>query len=326
MTDIIILLSTLAFSIILGYLMLPLLKRLNLSGHTIRNDGPKSHLKKLGTPLMGGFIFILPVFAGSIVYAIAAKDTRILLMGFSTLVFGAVGFLDDYVKILKKGKNGMGAKQKLILLGIVSTIFTIAAYIAGMLDGRLMIPYLGFGYYFDIGIFIIPFAVFVLVAVTNSVNLTDGIDGLAGTVTSIVLLLYIVITSLKSDWEYLNIFTIVLFSGIAGFLFFNWNPAKIFMGDSGSLALGGSVAMLALMTKTSLVLPVIGIVYFLEALSVIIQVAYFKKTGKRVFRMAPLHHHFELTGKSENMIVISFSLITFSACVIGLLLMGIRPF
>lgn len=318
--------SVFVASLVLGYFLIPQLKKLKAAGHYIREDGPKSHYSKRGTPLMGGLIFIITTFIGALIYSIVKIDFTMLYMAVFVVLFGAIGFLDDYIKVVKKGKNGIRAKQKMIMLLIVSVIFSISAYLFGFIDGKLVIPVLGFGYYLNIGIFIIPFAIFILVAATNAVNLTDGVDGLAGTITSIILLVYVVITSLKSDWEYINIFSIIIFAGLLAFLFFNYNPARIFMGDSGSLALGGGIGLIALLTKTSFILPVIGIVYIIETFSVILQVLHYKRTKKRLFKMAPLHHHFELSGFSENIIVLIFSSITVAACYYGLYLLGIRPF
>lgn len=313
-------------SLIFGLYLIPKLQKLKLAGHMSRHDGPQSHLKKKGTPLMGGTIFILPSFIASIIYAFISSDWRIFFIAFFVLIFGAIGYLDDYVKIVRKDKKGIGAKQKMILLTIVSIVFSLLAYFLKVIDGSLVIPVLGFGYYFDIGIWILPVSVFILLASTNSANLTDGVDGLAGTVTAIVLLSFIALTSLKAEWSFLNIYTIMMFAGLTAFLYFNYNPARVFMGDSGSLAIGAFIGILVLITKTTILLPVFGFIYFIEALSVILQVMYFKKTGRRLFKMAPIHHHLELSGYSENKIVIIFSIVTMLMCTAGIYLLGIRPF
>lgn len=313
-------------SFIFGSYLIPKLQKLKLAGHMSRHDGPQSHLKKKGTPLMGGTIFILPAFVASIIYAIISSEWRIVYIAFFVLAFGAIGYLDDYVKIVKKGRKGIGAKQKLILLTLVSVVFSLLSYFLKIIDGSLVIPLLGFGYNFNIGLWILPISVFILLASTNSVNLTDGIDGLAGTVTAVVLLSFIALTSLKADWGYLNIYNIMIFAGLTAFLYFNYNPAKVFMGDSGSLALGALIGILVLITKTTVLLPVFGFIYFIEALSVILQVGYYKKTKKRLFKMAPLHHHLELSGYTENRIVIIFTIITMLMCTAGIYLLGIRPF
>lgn len=313
-------------SMVFGHYLIPELKKRKLYAGKIRQEGPEGHQKKKGTPLMGGIIFILISIAGSLIYSFITLDFRILYFACFVMIFAAIGFLDDYVKVMKSRKNGIGAKQKFIMLAVVSTLFSLISYFCGFIDGKLVIPVLGFGYYLNIGALIIPFSIFILLAATNSVNLTDGLDGLAGSVTSIVLLTYIVITSLKSDWSYMKVFSILLFAGLVAFLYYNYHPAKVFMGDSGSLALGAYVGIIALLTKTGLVLPVIGIIYLTEAFSDILQVVYYKKTGRRIFKMAPIHHHFEISGLSENRIVMIFTAVTIIACVGGLYLLGIRPF
>lgn len=273
-------------------------------GQNIRLEGPESHLVKQGIPSMGGFIFLIVLTVVGLI--LSGFDYRVLFMIFVTLSFGLIGFLDDYLKVRNKSSDGLSAKHKMLYL-----------LIFGLLTGSIL--YFGFGYdslmipfinqEISLGILYIPFVVIFFAAVTNAVNLTDGIDGLSSSVT-IVVLLFFALISLKSENYNILLFTLTLMGSLIGFLYFNRFPAKVFMGDTGSLALGGAVGILSLLTRTELLLILVGIVYVVETLSVIIQVLYFKKTGKRVFKMAPIHHHFEALGWKETKIVRVFALVT----------------
>lgn len=295
-------LSTVA-AIIIGPYIIGKLRSFRF-GQNIRLAGPKSHLVKQGIPSMGGFIFLIvltvvgPVLSGF--------DYRVLFMILVTLSFGLIGFLDDYLKVRKKSSDGLSAKHKMLYLLIFGLLTGSILYFGFDFDG-LMIPFINRE--ISLGILYIPFVVIFFAAVTNAVNLTDGIDGLSSSVT-IVVLLFFALISMRSEDSNVMLFTLTLMGSLIGFLYFNRFPAKVFMGDTGSLALGGAVGILSLLTRTELLLIMVGIVYVIETLSVIIQVLYFKKTGKRVFKMAPIHHHFEASGWKETKIVRVFSLVT----------------
>jgi phospho-N-acetylmuramoyl-pentapeptide-transferase len=303
-----------------GKLLIPFLRRLKF-GQVIREEGPQSHKAKTGTPTMGGAIFLIPVVILGIYFSF--RDIRILWLVLVTLGFAVVGFLDDYLKIVKKKNEGLTPRQKMLGLLLVSGVFTWYAvtYTAG--GNSLIIPFLGFSSPIYPTLYVmIPFNMFVLVSFTNAVNLTDGLDGLAGSVTTVVLLFFTVVTMLSGEWDYIRLFCSILAGGILGFLVYNLHPAKVFMGDTGSLALGGALAAVAILTGTPIFLGLSGIIYVAETLSVIIQVRYFKKTGgKRFFKMAPLHHHFEHQGWSEIKVVTIFTLVTILSSVIAFLLL-----
>lgn len=306
-------------AIVLGRFMIPLLRRLKC-GQPEREEGPASHKVKSGTPTMGGLLFLIPVVLVGIWYAF--KDHRMLALILVTLGFGLIGFLDDYLKVVRKHNTGLTPRQKMLGLLIVSGAFTWYAVSCIPDASTLAIPFVGLKAPLALPVAVaVPFSIFVLAAFTNAVNLTDGLDGLAGTVTTIVLLFLTVMASFDSDWEYIRTFSAILAGGLLGFLVFNLHPAKVFMGDVGALALGGALAAMSLMTGTSIYLAIAGIIYVAEALSVVIQVAWFKKTGKRVFLMSPLHHHFEYKGWKETKVVTVFALVTLISSVIAVLLL-----
>ena len=297
---------SLLIAVLAGKFLIPLLRRLKF-GQVIRDEGPQSHKTKTGTPTMGGVIFLLPVLILGIIFSF--KDARMLVLVLTTLGYAFIGFSDDYLKIIKKHNEGLTPKQKMISLLIVSGVFTWYATTFVNEANTVILPFLGFDRPINLPVILsIPFNIFILAAFTNAVNLTDGLDGLAGSVTIIVLLFYSIICARNSDWNYIRVFSAVLAGGILGFLVYNLHPAKVFMGDTGSLALGGAIAAISILTGTTFVLAITGIIYVLETLSVVIQVIYFKRTGKRVFLMAPLHHHFEYKGWSETKVVAVFTL------------------
>ena len=304
------LLMGLIFSIILGPIFIPLLHKLKF-GQNIRTDGPKSHLKKSGTPTMGGIIFFLATALTIIImgYKVNSKEMIIL---YSLLAFGFIGFLDDILKIIPKDNLGLKAMQKMILLLLFSIAFAWYGY--KYVGTSILVPFANFS--IDLKILYIPFIIVYYAAVTNAVNLTDGLDGLATSVT-IIVLTFFAIVGYKTGNVYITTFSLALIGALIGFLKFNAFPAKIFMGDTGSLALGGAIGTMALMLKMELLVIIVGGIYVFETLSVIIQVTSFKLTGKRVFKMAPVHHHFEQLGWSEVKIVTVFSIITAILCVIG---------
>ncbi|MBS5981127.1 phospho-N-acetylmuramoyl-pentapeptide-transferase [Clostridium butyricum] len=299
------------FSLILGPIFIPILHKLKF-GQNIRKEGPKSHQKKAGTPTMGGIIFFISVAATILIMGPSFTDPKMIIL-YSFLAFGFIGFLDDMLKIIHKDNLGLKAGQKMILLLIFSVALAVYGY--KNIGTDILIP-LGSGFKLNLGLLYIPFIIIYYAAVTNAVNLTDGIDGLATSVT-IIVLTFFTIVAFKTGQKDVAIFSIALCGALLGFLKYNAFPAKIFMGDTGSLALGGAVGTIALMLKMELWVVIVGLMYVVETLSVIIQVTSFKMTGKRVFKMAPIHHHFEQCGWSEVKIVTVFSLVTAVLCIIG---------
>ncbi|MDZ5252804.1 phospho-N-acetylmuramoyl-pentapeptide-transferase [Clostridium sp. LIBA-8841] len=295
---------------ILGPIIIPLLHKLKF-GQNIRTEGPKSHFKKAGTPTIGGLIFIFATIITMFIMVGNPTDEAMVAL-YAFIGFGFVGFLDDLLKIIKKKNEGLTSGQKMILLLIVSGFLTWYAY--KYIGTSINIPFLDGQ--LNLGLFYIPFVVFYFAGVTNAVNLTDGLDGLATSVTVLVTT-FLGIVSYNLGHISLAIFCVALAGSLLAFLRFNAFPARVFMGDTGSLALGGAVAMIALILKMPLILVFIGIIYVIETLSVILQVASFKLTGKRIFKMAPIHHHFEQLGWSETKIVSVFSIITVVFCFIA---------
>ena len=308
-----------SLSVILGPIIIPMLKRLKV-GQSIREEGPKSHLKKSGTPTMGGIIIFISLVITLLILGMMDKginknlrDIYVLLFAF--FGFGLIGFLDDYIIVVKKVNLGLRAYQKLIGQIAIAIILAIYQSSTSVIGTNLIIPFVN-NQYIDLGIFYIPFIVFVIVGTVNSVNLTDGLDGLATGVTLIVLGFFGLI-AFKWGMGSISMFSITLAGACLGFLIHNFHPAKVFMGDTGSLGLGGAVATIALLLNIPLIIPIAGGIYLIEALSVIIQVISFKTRGKRVFLMSPLHHHFEEKGYKETNIVIMFWFITVILCLIA---------
>lgn len=307
-------LTSLAIVLIGGPLLIPFLSKLKFGQH-VRTDGPQAHLSKAGTPTMGGVLFT-PALLGAFYFSGSQAWQGSLAM-LLILALGLVGFADDFLKIRKEQSEGLTAKEKMIGQLTAALIFSLLLY--RFQGGELWIPF--WNQFLDIGIWRIPLSVLVVVAAANGVNLTDGLDGLATGVTMIVTGGMLVLTLAWSIPE-LSWMAAAVTGACMGFLYFNMHPAKVFMGDTGSLTLGGAVAALALISQTELLLPLIGIIYVLEVLSDIVQVAYFKRTGgKRLLRMAPLHHHFELGGWSESRVTLTFWSITLVATALYLLLL-----
>ena len=301
-------------SVILGPIIIPFLRKLKM-GQTERVEGVQSHLKKAGTPTMGGIIFLIATVVTSLFYV---KDyPKVIPVVFLTLGFGIIGFLDDYLKVVLRRSDGLLPWQKFSLQVVVTAVFTY--YLVNYTDVNLSmrIPFWT-DHYLYIGWLAIPVLFFAVIGTVNGVNFTDGLDGLASSVTLIVAVFFTVVSiGTKSGIEPI---TCAVVGGLMGFLLFNVYPAKVFMGDTGSLALGGFVAGAAYMMQMPLFILLVGLIYLVEVLSVIIQVTYFKKThGKRIFKMAPIHHHFELCGWSETRVVAVFSIITAVMCLIALL-------
>ena len=320
--QIILLLTSFAISFVLSLIIIPLLKKLKV-GQIERTDGPQSHLKKQGTPTMGGVIMILNIIIMAIITMIQnqggdwAGEQNLLVLAFITVGFGIVGLVDDLKKLL--GKNTKGLEPKLKMLGLLLIAVIYVVFLTNVLKIGTDIYILFFGNTLTLPIWLyIPFAVFVLLATTNAVNLTDGVDGLATTVTTIIFTCLTVI-GIMTETKEVALMGSILVGTCLSFLLFNLHPAKVMMGDTGSLLLGGAIAGIALYLKMPLLLLIIALIPVIETLSVMIQVAYYKKTGKRVFKMAPIHHHFELCGWRENKVVAVFGAVTLVLCIIGLM-------
>ena len=304
-----------ALSVIMGPVIIPILRKLKM-GQTEREEGVQSHLKKAGTPTMGGVIILGSIVLTSVIYI---KDyPKIIPILFVTLGFGLIGFLDDYLKVVMKRSDGLFPKQKMALQILVTAVFAFYLVKTETPMGWL-IPFTG-GEYLDWGWLSIPFLFIVVIGTVNGVNFTDGLDGLASSVTVLVATFFTVVAiGTKSGIEPI---TCAVVGALLGFLLFNVYPASVFMGDTGSLALGGFVASTAYMLQMPFFIAIVGLIYLVEVLSVMIQVTYFKKTGgKRIFKMAPIHHHFELCGWSETKVVAVFSIITAILCLIALMAM-----
>ena len=309
-------------AIILGFIIIPILKKLKV-GQIERDDGPKSHLKKQGTPTMGGIIMIVTmiiVITGLYIYLIATGQNEVankmLPLLLVSIGMGLIGFIDDFKKLVLKNTKGLKPSYKMLGLLIISVAYVVYLVYGIKIGTDTYIPIMK--QYISMPVYLyIPFAIIVILATTNAINLTDGIDGLSSSVSAIIITCLTIIGILFGIEE-IGIFGSVVVGAVLGFLMFNLHPAKVFMGDTGSLLLGGVISAIALYMKMPLLLIIIALVPVLETLSVIIQVAYFKKTGNRVFKMAPLHHHFELSGWKESKVVIVFSAVTLVLCIIGL--------
>lgn len=303
-----------AISVLLGPVVIPFLKRLKV-GQTVRDEGPEAHLKKNGTPTMGGILILISVVVTSILYV---KDyPGIIPILFVTMGFGLIGFLDDYIKVVLKRSMGLRAWQKMALQILVTGVF--AYYITHYTDVSLAmkVPFLP-EKYLDFGALNIPILFFIVIGTVNGANFTDGLDGLASSVTVLIATFFTVVAiGLQSGVEPV---TCAVVGALLGFLLFNVYPASVFMGDTGSLALGGFVAATAYMMQMPIFLAIVAFIYVIEVLSVVIQVSYFKLTGgKRIFKMAPIHHHFELCGWPETRVVAVFSIVTALLCLVGLM-------
>lgn len=303
-----------ALTTALSPILIPFLVKLKF-GQNVRDDGPESHLKKQGTPTMGGIIILLGFLGGSVVFCSRYSNTvPIILM---TLGFGLIGFLDDYIKVVMKRSLGLKPWQKIVLQLVVTAIF--AYYMTNVSGVNLLIriPFTG-GYMLDLGWFSYVILFVAVLGTVNGANLTDGVDGLASSVTVVIAIFFAIIAVMENMG--LEPTSLALIGSLLGFLVFNCHPAKVFMGDTGSLALGGYVIATAYMLNMPLYVVIVAIIYVMESVSVILQVGYFKLThGKRIFRMAPIHHHFELGGWSETRVVTIFTIISLFAAVIGYL-------
>ncbi len=303
-----------AISVLLSPIFIPFLKKLKF-GQFVREDGPEAHLKKSGTPTMGGIVILISIVATSLFYIVG--NNELLPVLFVTLGFGLIGFMDDYIKIVMKRSMGLRAWQKMLGQFLVTGIF--AYYLLKVLDlGTLtLIPFTN-GRYVDLGWLYLPMLFIAVIGTVNGVNFTDGLDGLASSVTVLVGTFFTVVAIGVGSG--ISPITCAVVGSLLGFLVYNVYPARVFMGDTGSLALGGFVAASAIILRMPFFIIIVGLIYLVEVLSVMIQVGYFKISGgKRIFKMAPIHHHFELCGWSETRVVAVFSIITAMLCLVGLL-------
>lgn len=309
-----VLILSFAAAVIMSPLFIPFLRKLKF-GQSIREEGPKSHQKKSGTPTMGGIVIVLSIFISALAIGIAITGftPELLLLMVVTLGYGIVGFVDDYLKVVRKHNLGLTSKQKLAGQLVIAAIFYIGLLAIGF-DTFIAIPGTTFG--FDLGWFYLILIVLMLLGASNAVNLTDGLDGLLAGTGSIAFGAFAIL-AWSGGFIDTALFSTAITGALLGFLVFNAHPAKVFMGDTGSLALGGAIAAIAILTKMELMLIIVGGVFVIETLSVIIQVASFKLTGKRVFRMSPLHHHYELVGWSEWRVVVTFWLVGMIFAIMG---------
>ena len=300
---------------VLGYFLLPVLRALK-AGQSIREIGPTWHNNKAGTPMMGGLMFIFAAIICLLICLPMMQEYTVFYVLLLSLCFGLVGFLDDFFKIKFKRNLGLTSLQKALLQMAVSALYLYLLYKEGSLTSDLYIPFLDKTFYIHPLAYIF-FAMFVMVGCVNAVNLTDGVDGLCGSVTIPVMAFFAVVAVGLKRYD-LALLPAALFGGLIAYLFYNWHPAKVFMGDTGSLFLGGVVCAMAFALDMPLILILVGLVYIVETLSVILQVAYFKLThGKRLFKMSPIHHHYEMCGWKEEKIVIVFAAVSAVACIIA---------
>ena len=302
-------------SVLTGPIVIPILRRLKM-GQTEREEGVKSHLKKAGTPTMGGVIILFAITMTSLIYV--REYPKVIPVLFVTLGFGMIGFLDDYLKVVLKRSDGLMPMQKMALQIVVTAIFAFYIVKVAKIPLTMLVPFTGGKYYWDIGWLAIPVLFFAVIGTVNGVNFTDGLDGLSSSVTVLVATFFTVVA--VGTESGIHPITCAVVGGLLGFLLFNVYPASVFMGDTGSLALGGFVAGTAYMMQMPLFILIVGFIYAAELLSVVLQVSYFKLThGKRIFKMAPIHHHFELCGWSETRVVAVFSIVTALLCLIALM-------
>ena len=306
------LLISFAITVALGPVVIPFFRNLKNS-NTERVDGVKSHLKKAGTPTMGGVMFLAGTLVTSLIYM--RNYPKIIPVLILTLGFGLVGYIDDHLKVVLHRSDGLLAWQKLLLQILVTAVFAFCMIRFYHIDLTMIVPFTG-GKTIDPGILAVPILFFAVIGTVNGTNFTDGLDGLSSSVTIVVAVFFTVVSMVKGAG--IEPITAAFWGGLMGFLLYNCYPAKIFMGDTGSLALGGFVAGTAYMLQMPLFIPIVGLIYLVEVLSVILQVSYFKAThGKRIFKMAPIHHHFELCGWSETRIVTVFTVVTVIMCLIA---------
>ena len=300
---------------VIGWFLLPVLRALK-AGQSIREVGPTWHNNKAGTPMMGGLMFIFAVILVLVGNAFFMADYSVFFVLILALCFGFIGFLDDFTKIKYKRNLGLTSIQKAALQAAVSALFLYVMFKTGAMSTELYIPFADLSFTLHPLVYIF-FSMFVMVGCVNAVNLTDGVDGLCGSVTIPVMIFFTAVSVAQGKYE-LALLPASLVGGLAAYLVYNWHPAKVFMGDTGSLFLGGVVCAMAFALEMPLILILVGIVYIIETLSVILQVSYFKLThGKRLFKMSPIHHHFEMCGWKEEKICLSFTAVTAVMCVLA---------
>ena len=281
-------------------------------GQEVRDDGPEAHLKKQGTPTMGGILFLIAITIG--VLPFIGENKGLLPAYLLGIGFGIVGFIDDYLKVVKHQSEGFNPKQKMAAQVVISLLYIAYLYFFSGHSTAFLLPFVK-GQKLLFGIWFFPISLFIITATDTGANFTDGIDGLCGSVTAVIVFFLFLADQFFLGGDTLGALPGAVLGGILGFLVFNAYPAQVFMGDTGSLALGGFVVAMALQTELALYIPIFAFIYFVEVLSVILQVSYFKMThGKRIFKMAPIHHHFELSGWSETRVVTVFSIVTILAC------------
>lgn len=316
-----------AVSAVLGKFLIPFLRKIKF-GQTIKENGPVWHKSKQGTPNMGGFMFIIGsvvgIFVGFILLKVLWKEplglsavNSVKLFGGlgMALIFGFIGFLDDYIKDVKKRNLGLNAKQKLIMQFFTAVAYLLSVYLAGDTSTTVIFPFFG---QLDLGFFYYVIMILFILFLSNAVNLTDGIDGLAASVTFLVCISVLIMSGVLGLLG-IGVYASALAGGLLGFLIYNFHPAKVFMGDTGSMFLGGSVLALGFGINLPVLILLFGIIYVVEALSVVLQVISFQTTGKRIFKMSPIHHHFEMCGWSEGKIVGVFSLVTLVGCIVSII-------
>lgn len=310
-----------AVAAVSGLFLIPFLKKLKY-GQTINDIGPTWHKKKQGTPTMGGIIFIVAILVAMVVGLLTFRPAgyshetiRVLYGLLAAVAFGFIGFIDDYIKVVKKRNLGLTARQKLVMQFAFAILYLWGLYVTGDTSTRVIIPFIG---QLELGFFYYPIMVVFIVLVVNSVNLTDGLDGLASSVTFVASLGFMVICSMLSYFQ-VSLMATATAAALLGFLIYNFYPAKVFMGDTGSMFLGGMVVAMAFSINMPLLLILVGIIYLVESGSVVLQVASFKLTGKRIFKMSPIHHHFEMNGNSEVKIDLTFSLVTLVGVLLAIL-------
>ena len=323
MSSLLTLVVALVVTLVFGPVFIPWLRKLKF-GQEIREEGPKWHQKKSGTPTMGGIMFIvamaIAILVTTVIFAMNGNFNttyaRCIVLFVISLGFGVIGFVDDYIKVVKKRNLGLTAPQKFIMQVVLAAIYIAVLYFIGELDTAIKIPFTSIEWIMPIWLYI-PFVMFVVVGVVNAVNLTDGLDGLASSITTIVGIFFMLVSYIVFKEYGVTVFSAALIGGLIGFLWYNKYPAKVFMGDTGS------VALMAIDLKMPIHLILIGFVYFMETLSVIMQTAYFKYTkkkygeGRRIFKMSPIHHHFEMCGWKEKKIVAVFTLVTVITCAVA---------
>ena len=311
--------NTIALSIAFCVMLLISPKGINILhrmkfGQEVRDDGPQTHLKKQGTPTMGGILFLIAISIGILPFI--GEVSGLLPAYLLGLGFGIVGFVDDYLKVVKHQSEGFNPKQKMASQIVISLLYIAFLYFYSGRANDFLLPFVKETSW-SLGILFFPVSLFIITATDTGANFTDGIDGLCSSVTAVIVFFFFLVDRVLLDGAELGVLPGAVLGGLLGFLCFNAHPAKVFMGDTGSLALGGFVVAMAIQTGTALYIPLFAFVYFMEVLSVIMQVTYFKMThGKRIFKMAPIHHHFELLGWSETQVVTIFTIITILACFI----------